>query len=144
MSYAKAKASFESTVKGMQADLQRYADSGKATQRAVDVRTDIINKLVEYFEVADALISGFEQLNQQQAANDNKLKLDVQKLVYWSQLHRAHPNQIFKYDVDELRVMVKSGRRFGQPGDLEFKADDANYNNQTTKYLTTLQICSRK
>lgn len=148
MSYATAKTNFEAVVKTMQADLQRYIDSGKANQRAVDVRLEIINKLVEFYEAAEVLCSELDIQNAGTHFLWSHLHTDTQKLVYWSQLHRGNPNQVFHYEVNELRLMVATGRRFGRCEDL-YRVDDRSdhqneiYNNQTEKYLTTSLICSR-
>ncbi|GAA4327546.1 hypothetical protein GCM10023149_31010 [Mucilaginibacter gynuensis] len=124
MSYANAKTSFEAAVKSLQAELQRYVDSGKASQRAVDVKTDIINKLVEFYQSAE------EQIHQLQAEKDatvqqyNKLHTDAAKLVLFSSLCGINPNMALHYQRDELTAMYSQGLRIRLPV-ADLSKDDA-------------------
>ena len=160
MSYAAAKASFEVIVTKMQSELQAYAHSGNATQRAVDVRLDIINKMVEYYTAVEQMVAESDENTTNTHMRTARLHQNTQRLVYWCELHRVNPNGCFYYPENDLRDMVMNGRRFGRISDIEhrddpwltyfidhnkrpppemlFKEDHILFNKQTDKYIATL------
>lgn len=114
LTFNQAKKRFTKTVKKMQADLQKYAESDKATQRVVDARLGIINQLIEFYDVFTEYVLLIEEQNHRL----NKIRWDTQKLVYWCKIHRVNPNAVFLYSEAELKNMIARGRRFGRTEEI--------------------------
>jgi len=165
MSYATAKTNFEATVKAMTADYERYAASGKATQRALDIKLNIINKLVEFYEAAEALREEKERENIALSERYSLLHADTQKLVTFAELHRVDPKMISFYKHSELQLLYVQGVRFIPPrysfSDIKFRLEgdelkatfphekDAGIEKEAPaavrdKYHHIQQLCSRR
>lgn len=125
MSYIQAKQTFEAVLQKMQDDLQAYTASKKANQRAVNIRMDMLNKLVDFYQAAEEQISDLEmELMGFQLAHSD-LHQTTQKLVYWCKLHGVNVMQPLLYSNEELEQMIIRGRKFRIiPGEsLEEKFD---------------------
>jgi hypothetical protein len=115
MSFTSAKTNFEAVVKSMQADLERYVAGGKANQRAVDIRTEHINKLVEFYQQVDDLVTALEGDKNELSLKYGALHADTTKLVLFAKLHCINPNLVFHYGVGELKTMLATGVRMIPP-----------------------------
>ncbi|RYE16400.1 MAG: hypothetical protein EOP45_17570 [Sphingobacteriaceae bacterium] len=96
----------------MQDDLQTYAASEKANQRAVDIRMDMLNKLLAFYQAAEEQISGLEMQLMHFQLEYPKLLMETQKLIYWCQLHGVNIFQPMLYSITELEQLIIRGRKF--------------------------------
>lgn len=112
MYYTQAKQTFEVVIKKMQDDLQAYAATEKANQRAVDIRMDMLNKLVAFYQAAEEQISELEMQQTGMQVQYSDLHDTTQKLVYWCRLHGVNVMQPLFYSTEELEQMILRGRKF--------------------------------
>lgn len=119
MSYSNSKSAFEAVINNMQKDLQSYAASEKGNQRVIDVRLNIMNRLVAYYQEAEKLISDLEMQKDEWYFHWSKLHRDTTRLVQWCLLHHINPNPALRYTKEELQLLIQKGRRFGRPGDYD-------------------------
>jgi len=115
MSYEKAKEKFEAIVARMQLDLKDYANKPGASQRAIDAKLDDVNALVEFYTLANELISEEEMKNMELQLAYTRLHTDTSKLVVFCELHRVNPNLVFHYTLAELEQMHDNGVRIIPP-----------------------------
>jgi hypothetical protein len=141
MNIETAKNNFEKTIERQQADLISYAQRPSVNPAAVQTRKDNLNTLVDYYLESEKLRSEQDMKIMELQLSLSRIGADVQRLIYWSLLHRVNPDMVFQYGVEELRAMVTAGRRFGYPQDL-YHSDDETQNEQSLKYLTIQQLCS--
>jgi hypothetical protein len=136
MSYTTAKAAFEGVVKSLQNSLQKYVGGGVASQRAVDIQTENINKLVEYYAQAEAQINALQAEKDNMSLQYNKLHSDAGKLVLFCQLHGINPNLIFYYSQEELTKMHNQGIKITLPA---IAYDDIVFSMNNEQIITDIK-----
>lgn len=135
MNYDTAKSRFETIVTRMQAELKEYANKSRASQPAIDARLENINALVDYYTLAEELISEEQMKNMELQLGYTKLHFDTQRLVYWCALHGINTNAMFFYQKSELEDLYKKGVRFGKNTQLSFSTVDG-VNEIRDKYIS--------
>ena len=134
--YAQAKTRFEAAVNSLQADLHRYAAQPGASARAIQVKTDIINQLIEFYQVTCQHLSDINWYWLQTDVMHLRLMADTEKLLLLCRLYGVNPNLVFYYSKDELMMLYNSGARFTLPKrSFEHLAFDGKYTEPEAETL---------
>jgi hypothetical protein len=143
MNYDTAKARFETIVTRMQEELKGYANKPRASQAAIDARLENINSLVEYYTLAEQLISEEQMKNMELQVGFTKLHTDTQRLVYWCKLHGINPNAMFQFTQSELEAIYKKGIIFSRNHPLLSFSTIDGLNEIRDKYISA-NLCSTR
>ena len=115
MNYDTAFERLEEVIRSMHKDVEKYAARDDASERAVNAKVALINKIIEFLNIADDEITELRWALLQEQTKFNRLHADTQKLVLWCELHQVSANMIFHYSKEELQKMKAEGVRIVPP-----------------------------
>jgi len=136
--------------------MQKYAALPNATQRILNIKADIINKLVDYYNETNAEIKRLEDENTGFIERYLSLHSDAQKLVTYTQLHGINPNLICYYSEQELLKMQRDGIKIRLPvkdfdnirvtetGFEEIEPETDIHTEYSAKYSYLSQFCKKR
>lgn len=109
--------------------MQKYAALPNATQRILNIKADIINKLVDFYNEANTEIEHLRNENNDFIIRYMKLHTDTLKLVKFTELHGINPNMVFYYTEQELQTMINEGVKISPPA-IDFENVKLSFENE--------------
>ena len=138
MDFNTARQHLEELISRQADELRRYAESEKPSQKAVDIRTQQLNVMIEFLNAATTAKNTLEWELLQAQMQYQDLHAHTTKLVLLTDLHGINPTMITHYTETQLRRMRADGLLI-LPGRRWHEHDYDREDHQATEYYLSVQ-----